>query len=212
VTSRRDFDGEKRTVVVQELFGKRRFTVMHGLLATAAGLSLLAIVHPASADVIVRLDSGTEIRAARAWREGDVVRVAFRSGTATFPAASVVAIEDDTTPPDRQPPPRDHVAAPETPRHSRTTSAVPAAARPAKGAAVPGSAAAKAGVDEQVPQVAGEDSQTKLDRLDGLSMQMHRQLSLARTQGQPQETIDALQRNVDAINEQRVRTMKKLGR
>ncbi len=65
-------------------------------------------------------------------------------------------------------------------------------------------------VDESVPNVRNEDSLTKMERLDALSMQTHRQLSIARTQGQPKETIEKLEKKIEAINEQRVATMKKL--
>ena len=65
-------------------------------------------------------------------------------------------------------------------------------------------------VDENVPDVRNEDSLTKMERLDGLSMQAHRQLSVARTQNQPKETIEKLEKKIETINEQRVATMKKL--
>ncbi len=65
-------------------------------------------------------------------------------------------------------------------------------------------------VDENVPTVRGEDSLTKMERLDALSMQTHRQLSIARTQGQPKETIEKLEKKIEKINEERVATMKKL--
>jgi hypothetical protein len=65
-------------------------------------------------------------------------------------------------------------------------------------------------VDENVPDVPNEDSLTKLERLDALSMQTHRQLSVARTQGQPKDTIEKLEKKIEKINEQRVATMKKL--
>ena len=65
-------------------------------------------------------------------------------------------------------------------------------------------------VDENVPDVRNEDSLSKMERLDGLSMQTHRQLSIARTQNQPKETIEKLEKKIETINEQRVATMKKL--
>jgi hypothetical protein len=65
-------------------------------------------------------------------------------------------------------------------------------------------------VDETIPEVKGEDSRTKLDRLDALSMQTHRQLSIARTQGQSKDVVEKLEKKITAINEQRVATMKKL--
>lgn len=65
-------------------------------------------------------------------------------------------------------------------------------------------------VDEEIPTVRGEDSLTKMERLDGLSMQTHRQLSVARTQGQPKETIEKLEKKIEKLNEQRAATMKKL--
>ena len=65
-------------------------------------------------------------------------------------------------------------------------------------------------VDENIPDVKGEDSRTKLERLDALSMQTHRQLSIARTQGQSKDVVEKLEKKIDAINEQRVATMRKL--
>ena len=65
-------------------------------------------------------------------------------------------------------------------------------------------------VDEEIPNVKNEDSLTKMERLDSLSLQTHRQLSIARTQGQPKETIEKLEKKIEKINEQRVGTMKKL--
>jgi hypothetical protein len=65
-------------------------------------------------------------------------------------------------------------------------------------------------VDETIPNVKGEDSKTKLERLDALSMQTHRQLSIARTQGQSKDVVEKLEKKIDAINEQRVATMRKL--
>lgn len=184
------------------------------IAGTVGGLAALGLLGTASADVIVRLDSGTEVRAVRAWKDGDVVRVAFRTGVASFPASSVVAIEETTS---AAPLPREtgtssagvgaaprHVGAART--SDKTAAAAPAAdhAAAAKGPAT--------GVDESVPDVKGEDSQTRLDRLDALSMQTHRQLSVARTNGEPQEKLDALQRKIDTINEKRGETMKRLGK
>jgi hypothetical protein len=65
-------------------------------------------------------------------------------------------------------------------------------------------------VDEKIPEIKGEDSRSKLDRLDALSMQTHRQLSIARTQGQSKDVIEKLEKKITAINDQRVATMKKL--
>ena len=65
-------------------------------------------------------------------------------------------------------------------------------------------------VDENIPDFKGEDSLTKLEHLDELLLQTHRQLSIARTQEQPKETIEKLEKKVEKINEQRVAMMKKL--
>jgi hypothetical protein len=65
-------------------------------------------------------------------------------------------------------------------------------------------------VDEEIPNVKNEDSLSRLERLDDLSLQTHRQLSIARTQQQPKETIEKLEKKIEKINEQRVATMKKL--
>lgn len=65
-------------------------------------------------------------------------------------------------------------------------------------------------VDANVPNVPNEDSLSRMERLDALSMQTHRQLSIARTQGQSKDTIEKLEKKIETINEQRVATMKKL--
>ena len=77
-------------------------------------------------------------------------------------------------------------------------------------AAAPAPAYAPMTVDENVPDVKGEDSRTKLERLDGLLMQTHRQLSIARTQEQSKDVVEKLQKKIDTINEQRTATMRKL--
>ena len=65
-------------------------------------------------------------------------------------------------------------------------------------------------VDENIPSPKGEDSRTKLERLDALALQTRRQLSIARTQGQSKDVIEKLEKKVAAVNEQRVATMRKL--
>ena len=65
-------------------------------------------------------------------------------------------------------------------------------------------------VEEEIPNVQNEDALTKMERLDALSMQTRRQLSVARTQGQSKDTIEKLEKKIQKIDEQRVATMKKL--
>jgi hypothetical protein len=50
-----------------------------------------------------------------------------------------------------------------------------------------------------------------MERLDKLSLTTHRELTLARAQGQADEILDRLQHRVDEINRQRDETMKRLG-
>ena len=169
---------------------------------TLVGLTISSLPTAASAEVVVRLESGSEISAVRAWREGDVVNVQFRSGVAAFPVASIVAIEE-VAPTDRLPPaPAEAAVAP-----GEATAAAEVEDQPHPPAVKPPALT----VDEQVPNVPNEDAQTKMERLDGLSMQTRRQLSVARTQGQSQQTLEALQRKIDEINRQRTATMKRLG-
>jgi type IV secretory pathway VirB10-like protein len=169
-----------------------------------AGMAALCTAGRASAEVLIRLESGSEIPAARAWKDGDVVRVAFLKGVATFPVAAIVAVDEH--PPSRSAPlPQfaQREERPETVADEPDDGDAPAAPRAA--------APPPLTVDERVPDIKGEDSRSKLERLDALSMQTHRQLSIARTQGQPKETLEALQRKLDTINGKRKETMKRLG-
>jgi hypothetical protein len=82
--------------------------------------------------------------------------------------------------------------------------------KPADGRAASDTASPTNAVDAVVPQVAGEDARTRMERLDGLSMQTHRQLSIARRQNQPADAVKALEDRIDEINRQRAATMQKL--
>ncbi len=149
------------------------------------------------------------------WTEGDTLKAQLRTGVIGIPADSVASMSEV----EALPPP----ALVESARPAVVSSGVssaPAPAAPAKKAADPaakgasGAPAAAGGgavADEHVPDVPGEDALTKLERLDALSLKTHRELSVARNQGQPQETLDSLQRKIDDINEQREAAMRRLG-
>jgi len=168
----------------------------------ATGLGLL-VAGAARADVIVHLKAGTEMRAIRTWTEGDLVKLQLRSGVVAFRATEIASVEDahgaTGSMPATSKPANEPAAAADVAPDGDDAPVVKAAAKPPP-----------LTVDEHVPTVANEDLQTKMERLDGLSMQTHRQLSIARRQGQPKETLEALQQKVDEINQQRMETLRKL--
>ena len=173
---------------------------------TALGV---AVVGTSRAEVVVHLRTGGTIRADRAWTEGDTVHVQMGSDVASFAPSAVESIE--------QVPGGEHGAesaggaadaAQNAPR-SATKTGQHADVHPSAPPAKPTPAARKV---DLVPTVQGEDTATKLDRLDALSLQAHRELTIARHNGDPQEKLKALQEKIDDINSQREDAMRKLGR
>jgi hypothetical protein len=179
------------------------------MLFAGVGLAAATTGH---ADVLVRLRSGGTIRADRTWTEGDVVKVQMGTDVASFATSAIQAIEPapgeraadgpgGSGVADSAPKPADarRHAAPGQPA-DRDTQASAARTKPAP-------AAPK--VDKVESE--GEDAATKLERLDALSMQTHRQLSIARRQGESADKLKALEENIDDINRQRADAMRKLG-
>ena len=172
-----------------------------------AGVGLLGAVG-VRADVIVRLHSGAAIRAIFARTDGERVKLQLQNGVVAVPSAAVASI--DETAPSEFFPMAGQAAAP-----------APAAALSSEIAAAPkpnGTMAGREGpppapvaaVDAGVPEVKGEEVLTKMQRLDDLLLRTHRQLSIARTQEQPPETLDALERKIAEINRQRAQATARL--
>jgi hypothetical protein len=161
----------------------------------------------AHADVIVHLQSGSDLRAVRTWTEGDLVKIQLRSGVVAFRADQIVKIEQAGSA-------AGSVATTSKPTSKTTTEADVDAAQAPDADKAPvvheGAKPPPLKVEEHVQSVPGEDLQAKMERLDGLSMKTHRELSVARTQGQSQETLEALQHKIDEINQQRAETTRKL--
>jgi hypothetical protein len=176
----------------------------------ATGASLLAA--SAHGEYLVRLKSGNVLRAERTWTEGETLKVQFRTGVASFPSDAVEKIERV---PDRIPaavaarPPSEPAPAPAVAPVAKAEKAE-TKGKPADGRAASDTASPTNAVDAVVPQVAGEDARTRMERLDGLSMQTHRLLSIARRQNQPADAVKALEDRIDEINRQRAATMQKL--
>lgn len=177
------------------------------LIVTGFGVAFASTSH---ADVVVHLHSGGTIRADRTWTEGDTVNVQMGNDVASFASSAIESIE--------QVPGGEHAAdaaggapdaAKNTPPRSVAKTVEHPDMRPSAPPAKPTPAARKADV---VPNVQGEDAATKLDRLDALSLQAHRDLTIARHNGEPEEKQKALQEKIDEINSQRTDAMRKLGR
>jgi len=175
------------------------------LTAALVALGLL-VAGGAHAEVIVLLRSGTELRATRTWDEGEMVNLQLETGVVGFPADAIKNIrqadEDDDA----------SVAEPAVAGDPSGEDGATAGGKPTLAAAAPAPPPAPPPmvVDERVPEVRGEDSQTKMERLNALSFKTHREISVARTQGQPPETIEKLQRKIDEITRQRGETWKRL--
>ncbi|MBI3770909.1 MAG: hypothetical protein HY271_20760 [Deltaproteobacteria bacterium] len=189
-----------------------------------AGAGLVVAAPQACADVLIRLQSGVTLRASSYWVEGDVVKFEHRGGIVGFARDAVVAIEDAA------PLPKD--AASEMPA-SRTAAAAAApdarvrtrdpAGTSGASASATASAAEKvnddshpaaklaASADPDLAPVPEEDLQARMARLDKLSLTTHRELTIARNQGQADEVLDRLQRRIDEINRQRSETIQRLG-
>lgn len=179
---------------------------------TLAGATFAVRAH---ADVIVRLQSGAEMRTRHTWTENGLVKFEHRGGVVGFPPAAIVSMTkvDD----------RDAAASTRTVRSTESAPSAAATAPTAAAVEAPkltsGADAHRAAeprgggiiIDTRVPEVKGEDLETRMERLDGLLVHTHRELSLARTRGEPQEILDALQAKIDEINRQRKATGKELG-
>ncbi len=174
-------------------------------VAALAALALL-VAEVSQAEVIVLLRSGTELRATRTWTEGDTVNLQLETGVVGFPADAIKSMREvEADEADQAETVQDEDAAGDVGTDSgadqrgQEKSAVEATPAPPPMV-----------VDERVPEVRGEDAQTKMARLNVLSFQTHREISVARTQGQSPETIEKLQRKIDEITRQRAETLKRL--
>jgi hypothetical protein len=190
-------------------------------LPFAAGVALLAVT-TCHADVIIKLRSGLELRATRTWTDGNTIKAQVGSGVIGLPSDSIASMTkaEAAAPPamiEREAASAVGGASSASPSPAKATTGAPASAASgatasdASHASAPAPAAG-ATVEEHVPDVPGEDSLAKMERLDALLLKTHREFSIARTQGQPQETLDALQRRIDDINAQRETTMRRLKR
>jgi len=172
-----------------------------------AGVGLLGAVG-VRADVIVRLHSGAAIHAISARTNGERVMLQLRNGVVAVPSAAVASI-DEAAPSEIVPMPGP-AAAPAP--AAALSSEIAAATKPngtRRGGEGPATASVAA-VDAGVPEVKGEEVLTKMQRLDDLLLRTHRQLSIARTQEQPAETLDALERKITEINRQRAQATARL--
>jgi hypothetical protein len=187
------------------------------LLFVGASLAVIALAPQARADVLIRLQNGTAIRASSYRIDGDVVKIVNHGGVVGFSRDTVVAIEDVAPLPESAVPEKaaDRAAAPaDAPRAKAVTSdsagtsdtSAPGKANEASHAA----ANLAASTDPDLAPVRGEDLQTRMERLDKLSLTTHRELTLARGQGQADEILDRLQHRLDEINRQRDQTMQRL--
>src|SRR6185436_2521014 len=132
-----------------------------------AGLGI-AVGRTSHADVVVHLRSGGTIRADRTWTEGDTVNVQIGNDVATFAPAAIESIEQVRGEQDRAATGGAAAAASDATRGSSAKAGRRADVRPSAPPAKPTPAARKA---DLVPAVQGEDTATKLDRLDALSLQ-----------------------------------------
>jgi hypothetical protein len=171
------------------------------IILAALGVTLAGT---SRADVVVHLRSGGIIRADRTWTEGDTVNVQMGNDVASFAPSAIESIE--------QLPGTDRRAgtgaANGAPTQSAAKSGQHADAHPSAPPAKP-TPAKKA---DLVPTVQGEDMATKLDRLDALSLQTHRELTIARHNGDPEDKQKAIQDKIDEINSQRDDALRRLGR
>ena len=175
---------------------------------------MLLTMSTSHADVIVTLRSGIELRATRTWTEGDTLKAQLRTGVVGIPSDTVVSVREMT---DAEraaalvaPPPKRAAAPSAAPADAPAPQVAHGKGDAAKSDAQPAAESPPAAAEEHIPDVPGEDAVAKMERLDKLSIKTHRELSIARTQGQPKEVVEALQRKVDDINEQRVATMRRL--
>ena len=176
---------------------------------TVIGVTALGIVVGATsrADVVVHLRSGGTIRADRTWTEGETVNVQMGNDVASFAPSAIESIEQ--LPEGAHPAKSGSDAASNATTRSAAKTAEHADVHPSAPPAKPTPAPRKA---DLVPTVQGEDMATKLDRLDALSLQTHRQLTIARHQDEPEEKLNAIQEQIDEINRQREDAMRRLGR
>ena len=163
-----------------------------------AGMTFLTVIN-CHADVIVTLRSGVELHAARTWTDGDTMKVQLRTGVVGLPSDTVVSVTEVSAAERGA-----MLVAPAPPVRAATETTAPRNDTPAAqtARAKPDPAKSPSGaVEEHIPDVPGEDALAKMARLDALSVKTHRELSIARTQEQPQEVLEAMQRKLDDINE-----------
>jgi len=170
------------------------------MLLVGATHAVIAIAPRARADVLIRLQSGVTMRASSYWIDGDVVKFEHRGGIVGFARDTVVAIEDAAPLPKDAAPEKaaDRAAAAGDAPHASVVTRDPAAAN------------LIASTDPDLAPVRGEDLEARMARLDKLSLTTHRELTIARNQGQADEILDRLQHRIDEINRQRDETMQQL--
>jgi hypothetical protein len=196
------------------------------LLTLLAGVSL-ALADTAGADVVVRLKSGSQLYASHTWKENGLVKFEHRGGIVGFPESAVESVTDADVqaPIVRAAYPRkadlkaqeaaateeaagDAVEQPAASETEQAATARASDAAPQSGDAAQANAAA---IVEPVPEVEHEDLQTRSERLDDLLLKSHRELSVARSRGDPPEVVQALEAKIDEINKQRAATQKAIG-
>ena len=187
----------------------------HTAIVIVLAVTSLGAGSRVDADVIIRLHNGGEYRATHYWIESGLVTFEHRGGMVGLPREAVAEIV-------KAAPPK-----PAPPAGASTASGTAALPAPAVANATADDAAARVNapagppmengatpprVDIEVPaEVKGEDLETRMNRLDDLSLTAYREISMARTRGAPQATLDALQAKIYEINRQRAETMRRLG-
>ncbi len=185
--------------------------------------ALVTVAPQVHADVLIRLQSGVTMRGSSSWVDGDTVKFMYRGGVIGFPKDQVVAVENAAPLPVN--------LAPVTTAERAVTASAPATTAPApanvaaqsSGGSGDAAAADKAAGDSHPPAapitttdpdlapVPHEDLDSRMERLDKLSLKAHRDLTIMRNQGEASaESLDHMQRRVDEINRQRGETMDRL--
>jgi hypothetical protein len=186
-------------------------------LVVGASHAVIAFAPQARADVLIKLQNGTTIRARKYWIDGDLVKFENHGGVVGFARDSVVAIDEAAPLPEGAVPEKaadrptasgDATRAGAVTRDSAGTSDTSAPGKASEAAHPAANVAAN--TDPDLAPVRGEDLETRMERLDKLSLTTHRELTLARAQGQADEVLDRLQHRLDEINRQRDETMKRL--
>ena len=194
------------------------------LLVALAGAGV-AFAGSAWADVIVRLKSGTELYATHTWTENGLVKFDQRGGVVGFPESEVESVtEGNVRAPivRARPRPVVNTAGSDTKAGESAGQPLDTAEQPSEPAAETVAAtktgdagdappASHAAVDARVPEVKHEDLQTRNERLDELAVEVHRELSVARSRGDPPDVVQALEQKIAEINKQRYATKKAIG-